>query len=60
MLCSLIVSTITLMIGGIPAALYERFIGSGQPSTASGFIWLGGVLLLTLPALPNIVKAFAS
>jgi hypothetical protein len=56
-LCSLIVSTITLMIGGIPAALYERFAGEGRASTVSGFIWFAGVLLLTLPAIPNIVKA---
>jgi hypothetical protein len=57
MLCSLIVSTITLMIGGVPAALYERFACAGQASTVSGFIWLAGVLMLTLPALPNIAKA---
>jgi hypothetical protein len=60
MFCSLIISTITLMIGGIPAALYERFIGGGQASTVSGFIWFAGVLLLTLPALPNIVRALGS
>jgi hypothetical protein len=57
MLCSLIVATITLMIGGIPAALYERIVGGGQASTLSGFIWFAGVLVLTLPALPNIVRA---
>jgi hypothetical protein len=55
--CSLIVSTLTLMVGGIPAALYERFAGGGQSSTSSGFMWLGGVLLLTLPALPNLMMA---
>ena len=60
MLCSLIVSTITLMIGGIPAALYERFVSGGQASIMSGFIWLAGVLLLTLPAIPNIVRALGS
>jgi hypothetical protein len=57
MLCSLIVSTITLMVGGIPAALYERLIGGGQSSAASGFVWFAGVLVLTLPALPNLAKA---
>lgn len=56
-LSSIILATLTLMIGGVPAALYERFAGGRKSSTASGFVWLTGVLLLTLPALPNILKA---
>jgi hypothetical protein len=54
---SLILSTLTLMVGGVPAALYERLAGGGKPSPASGLIWLVAVLLLTLPALGNILKA---
>jgi hypothetical protein len=57
LLSSLIVSTLTLMIGGVPAALYERLLGGGKSSFTSGLIWLGGVLLLSLPALPNVLKA---
>lgn len=57
MLSSLILATMTLMIGGVPAALYERLAGGGQSSFTSGLIWLGGVLVLTLPAIPNILKA---
>ncbi len=53
---SLIVSTLTLMIGGVPAALYERLTGTGKSSAVSGAIWFAGVLLLTLPALPNLLK----
>ncbi|WP_373502271.1 hypothetical protein [Aestuariivirga sp.] len=56
-LSSLILSTLTLMIGGVPAALYERLAGGGQSTFASGLVWLGGVLLLTLPAIPNMLKA---
>jgi hypothetical protein len=56
-LSSLILSTLTLMIGGVPAALYERFAGGGESTFTSGLIWLGGVLLLTLPAIPNMLKA---
>jgi hypothetical protein len=56
-LSSLILSTLTLMIGGVPAALYERIFGDGTSSFTSGLIWLGCVLLLTLPAIPNIVRA---
>jgi len=57
MLSSLLLATLTLMIGGVPAALYERLAGGGQSSFTSGLIWLGGVLALTLPAVPNILKA---
>ena len=56
-LSSLILSTLTLMAGGIPAALYERLAGGGTSSFTSGLIWLGGVLLLTVPAIPNILRA---
>lgn len=56
LLSSLIVATLTLMLGGVPAALYERFAG-GKQSTAAGYIWLACVILLTMPAVPAIVKA---
>jgi hypothetical protein len=56
-LSSLILSTMTLMIGGVPAALYERLAGGGKSSLVSGLVWLAGVLLLTLPALPNAFRA---
>ena len=56
--CSLIVSTFILMLGGVPAALYEKISGGGQSSAVSGLIWLVAVVLLTLPALPNILNAF--
>jgi hypothetical protein len=56
-LSSLILSTMTLMIAGVPAALYERVADGGKSSFTSGMIWFGGVLVLTLPAIPNIIKA---
>jgi hypothetical protein len=52
----LIMSTLTLMAGGIPAALYERFARAPDPAI-TGFIWLAGVAILTLPAVPNVTKA---
>ena len=37
------VSTATIILGGIPAAIYERFIGAKDDSTeASLWIWLAG------------------
>ena len=51
---SLMVSTATIIVGGIPAAIYERFAGATDDSTdASLWIWLAATALLTLPAMGN-------
>jgi hypothetical protein len=51
---SLMVSTATLILGGIPAAIYERITGAKDDSTeVSLWIWLAGTALLTLPAIGN-------
>jgi hypothetical protein len=41
----------TLLIAGIPAALYERFRGLQESNTTSLAIWLACTLLLALPSL---------
>ena len=51
---SLIVATGTLLIGGVPAALYERLLGGEPESPAAMYLWLAGVLLLTLPAASRV------
>src|SRR5262245_12000663 len=54
---SLMVSTATIIVGGIPAALYERFAGATDDSTeASLWIWLAATALLTLPAIGNFFE----
>jgi hypothetical protein len=54
MFASLMVSTATIILGGIPAAIYERVAGAKEDSTeASLWIWLAGTALLTLPAIGN-------
>ncbi len=54
MFASLMVSTATIILGGIPAALYERIVGASEDSTeASLWIWLAATALLTLPAIGN-------
>ncbi len=54
MFTSLMVSTATIIAGGIPAAIYERFAGASDDSTvASLWIWLAATALLTLPAIGN-------
>ena len=57
MFTSLMVSTATIILGGIPAAIYERVIGAKEDSTqASLWIWLAGTAILTLPAIGNFLK----
>jgi hypothetical protein len=51
MLTSLVVSTGTLLLAGVPAAIYERLAGKVQSSNVSMAIWLAGAVLLTLPGL---------
>lgn len=57
MFASLMVSTATIILGGIPAAVYERFIGAKEDSTdASLWVWLAATALLTLPAMGNFLQ----
>jgi hypothetical protein len=57
MFASLMVSTATIILAGIPAAIYERFIGAKEDSTdGSLWIWLAGTGLLTLPAMGNFLQ----
>ena len=51
LLSSLIVSTGTLLLAGVPAALYERIAGLERSSPLSMGLWLAGAILLTLPGL---------
>ena len=52
MFASLMVSTATVILGGIPAAIYERVTGSTESNTASLWIWLAiGVLVLVIGAM---------
>ena len=51
---SLIVATGTLLIGGVPAALYENLFGGEREGQTAMYIWLAGVLLLTLPAASRL------
>jgi hypothetical protein len=57
MFTSLMVSTATIILGGIPAAIYERFIGAENDSTeASLWIWLAGTGILTIPAIGSFLR----
>lgn len=62
MFSSLMVSTATVILGGIPAAIYERYAGAkddtaeDDSSVVSLWIWLAGTAILTLPAIGNFFK----
>ena len=54
---AMMLSTATIILGGIPAAIYERFVGAQDDSTeASLWIWLAGTAILTIPAIGNFFK----
>jgi hypothetical protein len=54
---SMMLSTGTVILAGIPAALYERFVGAKDDSTVTSlWIWLAGTAILTLPAIGNFLS----
>lgn len=54
-MASLFVSFGTLLLSGIPAALFERATGRQETDRASMLVWLAGALVLTLPGLARLV-----
>jgi hypothetical protein len=57
MFSSLMVSTATIILAGVPAAIYERIVGAKDDSTETSlWIWLAGTALLTLPAIGNFFE----
>jgi len=53
---SLALSTVTLMVSGVPAALYERYTKARESTPVSLGIWLAAAIAFSLPALPNLIK----
>jgi hypothetical protein len=50
-------STATIILAGIPAALYERYVGAkGDSTEASLWIWLAGTAILSIPAIGNFLR----
>ncbi|HYH18525.1 MAG TPA: hypothetical protein VD995_07890 [Azospirillum sp.] len=47
---SLTLATLTLLVSGVPAALYERLSGAADTNVTSLWIWLAGAVVLSLPA----------
>jgi hypothetical protein len=54
---SLMLSTATVILAGVPAALYERYVGAKDDSTdTSLWIWLAGTAILAIPAAGNFLR----
>jgi hypothetical protein len=54
---SLMVSTATVILGGIPAAIYERIVAAKDDSTVpSLWIWLAATAILSIPAIGNFLR----
>jgi hypothetical protein len=58
-LSSLLLSTLTVMVAGIPAALYERFRGKSDTDGISAAIWFVASMIILFPTLPLILRALA-
>jgi len=56
MFSSLMASTLTIILAGIPAAIYERVTGVQDSTIVSLWIWLAGTAILTLPAIGNFLQ----
>jgi hypothetical protein len=54
-LSSLILSSVMLMVTGVPAALYERLTGRAATDLTSSLIWLVCMVIATIPTLPAIL-----
>lgn len=55
-LSSLLLSTLTIMVAGVPAALYERYTGAEDSTPVSMWIWLAATALFTLPAVTQFLE----
>ena len=52
---SILVATATLLVSGVPAALYERLVDRGRGGVAVMGIWIAGAVVLALPALRHMM-----
>ena len=58
-LSSMMVSTLTLLVSGVPAALYERATRANQSTVASMAVWLVFAALLSFPGLVRAVSVLS-
>jgi hypothetical protein len=57
-LAVLIMAFTTMLVAGVPAAVYERMTGAQGSTERSMYIWLGATALLSLPAVSVAASLF--
>jgi hypothetical protein len=55
---SLLISVFTVLIAGVPAAMYEQRHGLTESNAKSMMVWLASAVLLALPALLKMIGAW--
>lgn len=53
---SLMLSVFSVLIAGVPVALFERFSGRQQSDQVSMLLWLFGMFLLAVPVIGNMLS----
>jgi hypothetical protein len=53
---SMLIAAMTLLIAGIPAAVYERIRGLKSSTPVSLGIWLAAAMLLSLPTIMQLIN----
>ena len=51
---SVLLASATLLVSGVPAALYERLVDSDPAATISMWIWFGCAAALCFPAVQRV------
>ncbi|MBF0270133.1 MAG: hypothetical protein HQL44_16235 [Alphaproteobacteria bacterium] len=52
---TMIVGVLSILISGVPAALFERITGRQESDSTSLYVWLGSAVLITLPGLLRFI-----
>lgn len=52
---TMVVSVLSILISGVPAALFERVTGRQESDSTSLYIWLAAAVLITLPGLLRFI-----
>ncbi len=55
-LASLIVAVGSVIVSGIPAAIFERLTGRQQTDPTSMAVWLGAIFLITIPSFMGLLS----
>ncbi len=55
---SIFISLMTLLLAGVPAAIYERLRGHAESTPASLGIWLVATFVLSLPGLKGVLGSW--